>query len=249
MKKGNGGGPIAPVKPQRPVREPTGRVVTQKRPSAPQVKAPPPVPGKKSITPPKRDSDGREIQQFFRAKPDSEPPSGRMSLEIDVDAEINGPQSEPISIMVDFDDPVSELPASPIETEKNPEGFLPLIRNVSRVLKRLYPKADGKTLEFTEKKILLDSKEIGTVEKTAVGVSFRIWMHNLGFTTDSLPASTIFGLFNIADFFYADAKAKANYVSLYAESMGNRTTVKICFHREEKPSSFLSVPLRALTRD
>jgi hypothetical protein len=245
MKKGNGGAPITPVKPQRPERDPTGRILIQKRPPAPLAKAPPPVPRtKNSITPPKRDSDGREIQQFFRAKPDSDPPSVRMSIEIDVDAEMERPQSEPTSILVDFDDPVSELPASPIETGKKLEGFVTIKRELSTVLKRIYPKADGKSLEFTEKKILLDSKEIGKVEKTVVGISLRIWMHNLGFEVDSLPASTIFGLFNIADFFYADAKAKANYVSLYAESIGKRNTIKICFHKEEKPAAFLTAPIR-----
>ena len=246
MKKGNGGGPIAPVKPQRPKRDPTGRVVLQK----PSPGAPPPIPTRKKtgVSPPKRDSDDRQIKKFFKAKPDSEPPSGRMSIEIDVD-ELDDPLSEFPSIPVEFDEPISELPAPPAETEKKLEGFLPLIRSFSTALKRIYPKADGKSLEFTKKRILLDSKEIGTVEKTAVGVSLRIWMHNLGFTTDSLPASTIFGLFNIADFFYADARSKANYVSLYAESIGERNTIKICFHREEKPSSFLSAPLRAPTRD
>lgn len=257
MKKSTGGGPISPVKPQRPKRDPTGRIALQRPGSGarplpgpsgrPPSKVPPPARRKNSITPPKRESGGNGIQDFFRKKPDSEPPSGRMSLEIDVDAEFAAANDEVQfdSIPVDVEEPVSELPESPVETEKKLEGFLPLIGAFSTVLKRIYPKADEKNLEFTEKRILLDSKEIGKVEKTAVGVSLRIWMHNLGFTVDSLPASTIFGLFNIADFFYADAKSKANYVSLYAEVVGGRNTIKICFHREEKPAFFLSAPLRS----
>ena|GEM_PF-5881256 len=246
-----GDGPIKPIRPT-PIRQ---RAVTPKSGarklpeiSRPRPMAPPPVRAKKSITPPRRNSDHIEIKNFFKAKPDSEPPSERMSIEIDVDADLgdNGPgtpKSNFPSVVVDFEDPVPELTGPPAETEKKLDGFVAIKRALFTVLKRIYPKADGKSLEFTEKKILLDSKEIGTVEKTVGGVSLRIWMHNLGLTVDSLPASTIFGLFNIADFFYADAKSKANYISLYAESVGKRSTIKICFHKEEKPGSFLSAPL------
>ena len=226
MKKGKGGGPISPLKPQRPQRGPSGKAITHNRGSGARKL---PQPGQVSSSPPK-------------GIPPVPKPSRQAPLEEDLISSI------PVEIDVDFDEPLSSVPPSPQTTEKKLIGHNALLRSISTVLRRLYPKAEGKPLEFTEKRILLDSKEIGKVEKTPVGATVRIWMNDLGFTVDTLPASTIFGFFNISDFFFADAKSKAKFVSIYGESIGKRTTLKICFHREQKPSSFLSAPLRAIKK-
>ncbi|MCP4646913.1 MAG: hypothetical protein GY852_04150 [bacterium] len=254
MNDTKGGGPIKPVRPVVPrgpkTNPPSGARRLPPSPGRPASMAPPPAPRPKhSITPPKRPSDDREINDFFKAKPDSEPPSGRMSIEIDVDAELAGSKmrsSEPISILVEFEDPVSEIPADPTGPNFNISEHL--VTQFTRVLLRLKPSLEGKKLEFRETGIFLESEKVGDVKKSLLGLlETRIWMHKIGFTMDSLPASAIVALFNIKDFFFSDALERAKYVSVSAKSTrDDRVEIKLCFHKEETPSSFLSPPLRGM---
>ncbi|MBD3398368.1 hypothetical protein GF412_04085 [Candidatus Micrarchaeota archaeon] len=248
MKKGKGGAPIAPIRPQRPVRPnkmPPGTLPSQKRPPS---MAPPPARRKKTSIVPQRDSTDKSIAEFFREKPDSEPPSGRRSVEIDIDAEMQRP-SGVSSIPVEFADPDSEALSAPARRQDAPgeplQGFEGTVQKLSMLLNRLKPSAEGE-FSFNENGIFLGHEKIGTVVKSRAGIKMRVWMHKLGFGIDSLPASTIFGLFRIQDFFFADAKARAGFVSVYAENNESRDNIKLCFHKEEAEASFLSAPLQVV---
>lgn len=257
MKNGNGGPPIPRLKPRRPEREPTGSIrlhkpgsppFPTKKETFPKEKASgkmppgmPPIP-KTSITSPKRDSGTGQMQDFFKAKP--EPHSEKNSVEIDVDIELEpktGTQNGPPSIPVEFGDLVSEFS----EPEKSFENFPLLTQKISYIVSRMEPPLEGEELSFTDKGVFAGKEKVGMLAETASGASIRIWMHKLGFRMDSIPTSTIFAFFNISEVFFADAKSRANYVSLYAKHSGGKNSIKLCFHKEETPTAFLSVPLRA----
>ncbi len=253
MNDTKGDGPIKPVRPITPRRPmavtPESNPALRLKPSTSPVRAPPPPPRKHSITPPRKNSDHREIKDFFKKKPDPEPPSERMSIEIDVDEDLGDSapataESNFPSIPVDFDDPVSELPDSPVPSGRAIKGVEPLIKKFTSVLRRLQPGLEGKKLEFTEKGIFMESKKIGDVKNSPPGAGFRVWMHKIGLNMDSLPASAILAHFNIPDFFFADAVKRANHVSIFANGNRGRVEIKMCFHKEETPDSFLSLPLR-----
>jgi hypothetical protein len=268
MKNGNGGSPIPPIKPQRLQKEPTGRVMLQRPgppPPPPRVlkhtdsasKKPtgiPPIP-KKSTASAKRDSCSNGSNDFFREKPGPEPPSGTMPIELDVDVELadrNEPQTSFPSIIVDFDAPVSEVPASgeaPLapfqETPGGKSGeYSILAQKLSLIVERMEPPFEGRNLVFAENGVFIGNVNVGTLAESPSGASIRIWVHKLGFGMESLPSSAMFALFTISDVFFADAKSRAGYVSIYAEHSMGKNSIKLCFHKEETPAAFLSVPFR-----
>lgn len=221
MKKGDGGGPIAPLQPKRPERDPTGKIILQAPGSGPR-RLPPGAPTPKALP---QSGTGSTSGSNLARRPPSKPPleEGHISS---------------ISVEIDLEDFKEE--------EKELKGFENLLERLSVILKRLYPSSETQELKATERRLFLDSTEIGTVEKTGSSAKLRIWMHRLGVGVDSLPTSTIFAFFNLSELLFADAASRARYVSILAETTSAGSTIKICFHKEEAPGAFLSAPLRAI---
>ncbi len=241
-----GDGPIQarrPIVPRAAIRQPNGG--GPPKPPVSPVKAPQPP---RKQNPPGTDSED-ELHEFFSlVEPASEPPMG----EPEEGQTRNSDPDRPSWLILgtpEEDETDSEGAAQEKPPGKKLEGFNSLISLLSSTLSRLDTEADGGKISFTDAGVFLQSKKIGEIEKIPGGANMRIWLNELGIARDSFPTSAIFGMFNISQSFLATAIEKANYFSLLAEVRESRSTIKICFHREQTPAVFLSAPIRALPKD